>query len=296
MSKDKVKRGVTAVKEKPVPRRSERPSSGKAQSRANGYASRDKGHQGKRKDASAPIGLDSIDALKAAPYNPRRIDDASLAGLGVSLSEFGDISGIVWNQRTEHLVAGHQRLSALRRSHGEGLRLEDGVVVTPAGERFPVRVVDWSTEKEKAANLAANNPHLAGSFEAKGLEDLLADLNTADSLEALFPALRLDELLPHAMDMIPGGSGGGTGSGSTSGDAGGKDAASGNTPAGGDNHAGTSPTSSDIEHLTFSVPLRVDQHQAVTKAIRLAREQHGGMIADGLFHIARHYLKEQNDA
>jgi hypothetical protein len=187
-------------------------------------------------------------------------------------------------------------LSALRRSHGEGLRLEDGVVVTPAGERFPVRVVDWSTEKEKAANLAANNPHLAGSFEAKGLEDLLADLNTADSLEALFPALRLDELLPHAMDMIPGGSGGGAGGGSNSGDAGGKEGASGNTLAGGDNHAGTSPTSSNIEHLTFSVPLRIDQHQAVTTAIRLAREQHGGMIADGLFHIAQHYLKEQNDA
>ncbi len=115
-----------------------------------------------------------IEQLKQAPYNPRAIDDAALRGLGRSLQEFGDIAGIVWNKRTGHLVAGHQRLDALKREHGEQLSLKPAgkdrfAIVTPSGDRFPVRVVDWSLEQEKAANVAANNPHIAGVFDRDAL-------------------------------------------------------------------------------------------------------------------------------
>ena len=46
--------------------------------------------------------------LKPAPYNPRTISEEALKGLGVSLEEFGDISGFTWNKQTGHLVTGHQ--------------------------------------------------------------------------------------------------------------------------------------------------------------------------------------------
>ena len=106
----------------------------------------------------------ALDDLRPAAYNPRKIDAESLAGLGVSLREFGDISGLVWNSRTGNLVAGHQRLAALKAEYGDELAMDGEAVVAPTGERFPVRVVDWDEKTEKAANVAANNPHIAGEF------------------------------------------------------------------------------------------------------------------------------------
>lgn len=137
--------------------------------------------------------------LSPAPYNPRKISDEAMAGLGVSLREFGDISGLVWNRRTRHLVAGHQRLASLQKEHGDALALVDGAVVTPAGERFPMRVVDWPAAKEKAANLVANNPHIAGQF-TEGLSTILAELDT--ELPDLVKGLRLDALKLD-LPMIP---------------------------------------------------------------------------------------------
>jgi len=134
----------------------------------------------------------NISDLKPAPYNPRKITDQALGALQTSLTEFGDISGLVWNQRTGHLVAGHQRLAALRKAHGDGLTMEDGAVVTPTGERFVVRTVDWPEAREKAANVAANSPYLGGEFDDAELAKILDELEA--SLSAEFAALRLDEL------------------------------------------------------------------------------------------------------
>ena len=44
--------------------------------------------------------------LIADPRNPRMITDKAARGLGFSLAEFGDLSGIVFNLRTQQLVAG----------------------------------------------------------------------------------------------------------------------------------------------------------------------------------------------
>ena len=88
---------------------------------------------------------ETIADLTPAPYNPRTISGEALAGLKTSVREFGDISGIVYNTRSGHLVCGHQRLEALKQSHE--LQLDtagDGcAVVTDMGNRFPVRLVDW---------------------------------------------------------------------------------------------------------------------------------------------------------
>lgn len=129
--------------------------------------------------------------LRPAPYNPREISDKAFGALKGSLEAFGDISGIVWNATTGHLVCGHQRLRALREQHGDKLELKGGAIVTPTGERFPVRIVEWDEMREKAANVAANNPHIASEFTPE-LDAILEEL-TAE-LPDLSEALRLDEI------------------------------------------------------------------------------------------------------
>lgn len=127
--------------------------------------------------------------LKAAPYNPRRISAPAQRGLRKSLEEFGDLSGIVWNRKTGHLVAGHQRVEQLRAA---GAKVKGAEVVL--GDRsFPVRVVSWGPRREKAANLAANNAALAGEF----VPDLMPSLVEAARAELppdAFAAMRFDEL------------------------------------------------------------------------------------------------------
>ena len=101
--------------------------------------------------------LKKISDLKPAAYNPRMIDEKSFEGLKFSLTEFGDLSGIVFNKRTGNLVTGHQRVKALIDEYGdiEASIGEDGSIafVTLDGI-FKVRVVDWPLDKEKAANIA----------------------------------------------------------------------------------------------------------------------------------------------
>jgi len=115
--------------------------------------------------------------LVPADYNPRAITDESLAGLGASIHSFGMLEPIIWNKRTKRLVGGHQRLKALE-AMGE---TETDVVV-----------VSLSAAKEKAANIALNNPHIQGEF-TDALQDILGEIQEGDL--DLFGDLRLDYLL-----------------------------------------------------------------------------------------------------
>ena len=218
-----------------------------------------------------------ISDLKAAPYNPRTVTPEALAALQTSLGEFGDIAGFTWNKRTGHLVSGHQRLEALRQKHGSKLKLTGGAIVTPDGERFPVRVVNWPVEREKAANLAANSPLLAGSFDPGGLEAVLTDLNAAEGLGTLLSDLRLGELQPSAGDLL-----------SMAGD--------GEEPEAKGEDAGDDVPAGDSEWITFSTPLSAAQHQTVMRAIRLAKNDGHAKVGDALHAVATHYVKEHEDA
>lgn len=121
--------------------------------------------------------------LKANPKNPRTINKTDFESLKRSITTFGDLSGVVFNIRTQQLVGGHQRIQAFKSLGGQ-----DGVTITERyaeatpvgtiavghilnnGERFPYREVDWSLEKELAANIAANR--ITGQFDM----DLLAEV------------------------------------------------------------------------------------------------------------------------
>ena len=157
--------------------------------------------------------LNTLTDLTPAAYNPREISDAAFAGLGRSLESFGDLSGIVWNAQTGRLVAGHQRVKALAESHGADLAIshakngEARSWIVAGGETFPIRVVDWNETTEKAANIAANSPEIAGTF-TDGLGPLLDELRV--SFDG-FDDLRFEELVVEIPDIFGGEDGKGDG-------------------------------------------------------------------------------------
>lgn len=146
----------------------------------------------------SPVGAEATEPrplteLAADPMNPRTISGDALVGLGNSMEDYGDLSGIVLNRRTGQLVCGHQRVTALARAGASGwfeAGPDRGAIRHPlTGEVFPVRLVDWDPDKQRRANLIANSPALAGEFTAEALAQLAAMEH-----DAHFSALRLDEL------------------------------------------------------------------------------------------------------
>jgi hypothetical protein len=116
---------------------------------------------------------------KLTPWerNPRQIDPDALAGLEASIREFGLVEPVIWNERTGHVVGGHQRLKVLQKQ---------GVLETD------VVVVDLPQEREAALNLSLNNPAIAGVFTEEA-EALLGELRDYDS--DLVGDLLLDRIL-----------------------------------------------------------------------------------------------------
>jgi hypothetical protein len=114
--------------------------------------------------------------LTPADYNPRVISEKAKAGLRASIERFGVVEPIIYNQRTGHVVGGHQRLSVL---------LDLGEADTQ------VVVVDLPIEEEKALNLTLNNQAIQGEFTA-AVGDIIAEL------EQLIPGaileLQLDQI------------------------------------------------------------------------------------------------------
>lgn len=113
---------------------------------------------------------------KPLPSNTRTISKKAKSALLSSLERFGYVEPIVWNERTGHIIGGHQRYSLL---------VEKGV------ESAAMVAVDLSPEDEMDANLTLNNPHIEGEFTDPIL-DLLKQIeaNDADS----FSDLRLNDL------------------------------------------------------------------------------------------------------
>ena len=122
--------------------------------------------------------------LRRADYNPRRISDRAMSGLRESVTRFGLVQPIIVNERTGCVVGGHQRLRVLE---GEGVAETDVVVV------------DLDEAEERALNVALNNPHISGEF-TDDLDDLLQRI-VADTPD-LFDALRLDDLLDDAIQVV----------------------------------------------------------------------------------------------
>jgi ParB-like chromosome segregation protein Spo0J len=156
----------------------------------------------KNKPSSAAVDKVPLMWLAPDPENPRKMDHEALAGLNVSLETFGDL-GIVFNETTRQLVTGHQRVRSLRAAGATEVIRADGewghIMHPGTGERFPVRFVQWDEAKQRLANLAANNPHLQGSFT----DEALAQLESFSTNEH-FADLRLDDLQADLSKLLQG--------------------------------------------------------------------------------------------
>lgn len=143
------------------------------------------------------------------PDNPRAVTTERLDLLRKQLAEFGDLSGIVSNRRTGHLVGGHQRLAVFRDAKMEPKVVKSYSEPTPAGtvaegfitvdgERFVYREVDWDQGKERLAMIAANNA--AGQWEEAGLRKLMAEIDAGELELTGFDRAEMARLLKEVSD------------------------------------------------------------------------------------------------
>ncbi|VEI13862.1 site-specific DNA-methyltransferase [Trueperella bialowiezensis] len=107
-----------------------------------------------------------ISELKPADYNPRKDlqpGDAEYEKLKRSLTEFGYVEPVIWNQTTGNVVGGHQRLKVLE---DLGHTTVDCVIV------------ELDETREKALNVALNK--ISGAWDEDKLALLIADLDASD--------------------------------------------------------------------------------------------------------------------
>lgn len=122
----------------------------------------------------------SISQINPAPYNPRvdlKPGDPDYEKLKNSLTVFGYVEPLVWNERTKTLISGHQRLK---------------ILISQGMEDVDVSVVDLSVEKEKALNLALNK--IRGDWDEDKLGELLEELQKTPDFDIDLTGFDLPEI------------------------------------------------------------------------------------------------------
>ncbi|WJE28965.1 ParB N-terminal domain-containing protein [Bacillus altitudinis] len=124
-----------------------------------------------------------VHKINPAPYNPR-IDlqpgDPEYDALKNSMKKFGYVDPLVWNERTGHLVGGHQRFK---------------IIMEDRPTEIQVSVVSLNDQDEKALNVALNK--ISGHWDETKLEKLLTELkdNNLDLETIGFSEEEYEELL-----------------------------------------------------------------------------------------------------
>jgi len=120
-----------------------------------------------------------VDRLNPAAYNPRRdlkLGDKEYEKLKRSITEFGYVEPVIWNERTGNIVGGHQRFKVLR-DLGQA--------------EIDCVVVDLDENREKALNIALNK--IQGEWDEVKLSELFAGFDLAD-FDASLTGFDMDEI------------------------------------------------------------------------------------------------------
>jgi hypothetical protein len=130
-----------------------------------------------------------VQDLAHNPRNPRSITAAKVTQLGKSMTAFGDISGIVFNNRSGVVIGGTQRTKNLPKTAKVRITktyakpTAKGTVavgyVEHEGERFNYREVSWDENTQEAAMIAANKS--AGEWDKTKLTDSMRKLGSFDA-------------------------------------------------------------------------------------------------------------------
>jgi DNA modification methylase len=129
-----------------------------------------------------------VSEINPAKYNPRKDlkpGDPAYEKLKRSMTEFGYVEPIIWNEETGNIVGGHQRYKIL---------LEEGQT------EVECVVVKLSPEREKALNVALNK--VTGDWEIEALADLIKGLEAQDFDITLtgFDAAEIEDLFSQVHD------------------------------------------------------------------------------------------------
>jgi ParB-like chromosome segregation protein Spo0J len=133
----------------------------------------------------------AVKRIRRAAYNPRKTlkpGDPEYEKLKRSMSEFGYVEGLVWNETTGNLVGGHQRLSVL--------------VDCFAAKAVDVCVVRLPLVKEKSLNLALNK--ITGEWDTLALAELLEELRAEELVDvglSGFDEQEIDAAIAEALVM-----------------------------------------------------------------------------------------------
>jgi hypothetical protein len=101
--------------------------------------------------------------LVNAPYNPRILNDKARRKLKAGIKKVGLLAPPIWNQRTGHIVSGHQRVSLMDDLYGT------------QSYKLRVAAVHLTDAEEKEANILLNNFEAQGEFDIEKLGALLKD-------------------------------------------------------------------------------------------------------------------------
>jgi DNA modification methylase len=126
--------------------------------------------------------------INPAEYNPRKDlkpGDPAYEKLKRSMTEFGYVEPIIWNEETGYIVGGHQRYK---------------VLVAEGHTEVECVIVKMSPEREKALNVALNK--VTGDWEFEALADLIKDLEAQDFDVSLtgFDAAEIEDLFSQVHD------------------------------------------------------------------------------------------------
>jgi hypothetical protein len=102
--------------------------------------------------------------IKKAGYNPRKITSEEQERLQYSLEEFGLCEPLIYNERTNHLVSGHQRIALLDKDKGT------------KDYEIGMSVIDVDLATEKRLNVWLNQSASQGSFDNNKLNDMIKEL------------------------------------------------------------------------------------------------------------------------
>ena len=106
--------------------------------------------------------------LKPAPYNPRkdiRKDPYFYDKLNRSITQWGIIDPIIWNEQTGHVVGGNQRLAIL-----QDKKIKETDVI----------VINIPPIEEKTLNIALNK--ITGTWDNEKLSQLFQEIKIQDDL------------------------------------------------------------------------------------------------------------------
>jgi len=120
-------------------------------------------------------------SLKVAKNNPKAHD---VGLISESIKRFGIGEGLLLDERTGRLVAGHGRLEALRQLHQAKAALPVGIKLQGKAWLVPVQR-GWSSKNDREAEgylLASNQTTIAGGWNQDALSEMLGGLAQANAL------------------------------------------------------------------------------------------------------------------